>query len=80
MSKYTTHGDICHGCGHLHLTHEAAERCADAHHRACAKQGGYSDRSVVAIDVATAKADGEDPLRNHHDGQQLRMYYEVGTC
>ena len=53
---YTTDGSVCGGCGHLHRTLGAAERCADAHQRACRRQGGYSDRAVLRAESAASRA------------------------
>jgi hypothetical protein len=48
--KYTTRGDVRGGCFHLHRTIKAAERCRASDQLGCERQGGYSDRRVVAID------------------------------
>lgn len=48
---YIAHGPVRGGCGHLHRTEDAAQRCADADQRACRSQGrnSYSDRYVVPV-------------------------------
>lgn len=47
--KFTTYGDV-RGQGKVFDTQHAAENSLAADQRGCAKQGGYSDRQVVAID------------------------------
>lgn len=47
---YTTCGSVRGCCGHNHRTIETAQRCVDSDQAGCARQGGYSDRSVVRRD------------------------------
>lgn len=46
---YTTWGGVRGGCGHLHRTREAAERCLERDRRGCEAQGGYSDRVIRVV-------------------------------
>jgi hypothetical protein len=48
---YGSYGSV-RGYGRLCATREAAERNVRADSHACAKQGGYSDRNVIAVDAA----------------------------
>lgn len=48
-TTYTTTGSVRGDCGHQHRTPAAARACIDRDHRACASQGGYSDRLIVAV-------------------------------
>ena len=56
QTYYTTRGAVRGACGHHHRTLGAAQRCADADQRDCARAvrgsfaHGYSDRRVVAVD------------------------------
>lgn len=47
---YTTDGSVRGCCGHLHRTIRAAAVCLREDMDGCVKQGGYSDRGVVARD------------------------------
>jgi len=51
-TRYTTHGKIRGGCGHIHRTIYAAVKCASRDMRACRVQGfgGHSDRRPVRTD------------------------------
>lgn len=49
QDRFTTTGSVRGGCGHVHLTRAAAEKCLDRDHRGCVTQGGYSDRKVVTV-------------------------------
>lgn len=49
---YGTLGDVRGHCGHKHATIRAAYQCFVRDSRACRRQGGYSDRSVVRSDRA----------------------------
>ncbi len=62
---YTTRGDVRGSCGHQHRTIGAAERCAARDQTYCARQGGYSDRSVVRGDGSPLSDD--DFLYLHRD-------------
>ena len=57
---YTTIGRVRGCCGHQHRSIEAAQRCVNRDQAGCAKQGGYSDRSVV-------KGDGSELSRDEAD-------------
>lgn len=48
-TTYTCTGSVRGDCGHTHHTPQTAGRCCERDDRACAKQGGYSDRRVVAV-------------------------------
>lgn len=54
MTRYTTIGDVRGSCGHRHRMVAAAERCQGQDSRNCRYHGGYTDRTVVAVD-----SDGE---------------------
>lgn len=47
MTYFTSIGSVRGSCGHKHQTEHAAEACIAADQRACARQGGYSDRVAV---------------------------------
>lgn len=49
MTTYTCVGSVRGSCGHDHKTIAAAVRCNDRDQKGCASQGGYSDRSIVAV-------------------------------
>jgi hypothetical protein len=52
MKTYYTCGttrDVRGNCGHRHRTILGAVRCNDRDQAGCASQGGYSDRSIVAV-------------------------------
>ena len=49
IAGYTTYGSVRGCCGHTHTTVEQAERCLNRDESGCSKQGGYSDRSIVAV-------------------------------
>lgn len=63
-TTYTTRGSVRGGCGHKHLTVSAAQRCADADQRACARLGGgaYSDRVVERSDGSRLNDSEADAL------------------
>jgi hypothetical protein len=44
---WTTYGDVRGASGVRHKSRHAAERAVATDQRACARQGGYSDRRVV---------------------------------
>jgi hypothetical protein len=48
MTYFTSIGSVRGACGHKHKSEHAAEACIAADNRACARQGGYSDRVVAA--------------------------------
>lgn len=50
MSKFTTYGHV-RDMGPIRNTREAAERDLAKDREGCRDQGGYSDRSVYAIDA-----------------------------
>ena len=50
MTKYTCWGSVTGDCGHEHRSIRAAVICKQQHSRGCRRQGGYSDRSVRALD------------------------------
>ena len=60
MALYTTYGHVRRLCGHHHRSESAAGQCVARDQNGCASQGGYSDRSVYAIDSDgyLAHADG----------------------
>jgi hypothetical protein len=47
--RFICSGDVRGECGVSHLSRFAAEACINRDHRACARQGGYSDRMVVMV-------------------------------
>ncbi len=47
---YTTVGRVRGECGHKHRTVTAAQACAERDDDGCATQGGYSDRSIRAVE------------------------------
>lgn len=49
MQTYTTKGDVRRCCGHKHRSIQTAVDCRNRDQNACVRQGGYSDRSVVAV-------------------------------
>lgn len=49
MTTYTTIGPVRGQCGHNHRSIETAQRCLQADQDGCGRQGGYSDRRIVAI-------------------------------
>ena len=66
--RYTTWGSV-RGMGPIRTTAEQAERDLTSDRRGCRRQGGYSDRSVYAIDddgyVVELDEDGQpDSERN----------------
>jgi len=68
MKGYYTCGtnlDVRGNCGHKHRTLEAAEKCNDRDQAGCARQGGYSDRGVVYIDIA------DNCICNAYTGQDI---------
>lgn len=44
---FTTKGSVRGSCGHDHRTLKGAVACLKRDQRGCAKQGGYSDRTVL---------------------------------
>jgi hypothetical protein len=56
MTRYTTGGSVRGDCGHSHRTISAATRCLMQDQSGCRKQGGYSDRSVRAVDDGDTRA------------------------
>lgn len=48
MTYFSAIGSVRGSCGHKHQTEHATEACIAADQKACAKQGGYSDRVAVA--------------------------------
>ncbi len=48
MTYFIAIGSVRGACGHKHQSEDAAEACIAADQRACARQGGYSDRVVAA--------------------------------
>lgn len=50
VAYYTTEGSVRGSCGHQHRTYGAAEKCIARDQAGCARQGGYSDRHVVAVE------------------------------
>lgn len=63
-TTYTTSGSVRGCCGHRHRTIEAAKRCIDKDHAGCARQGGYSDRTVVYYDGSELNSDDRDYVNN----------------
>lgn len=49
MTTYTNHGDVRGSCGHRHRTLTGLAACWHADMSACTRQGGYSDRSPLAL-------------------------------
>jgi hypothetical protein len=47
-------------CGHNHRTIEAAVRCKKRDQRDCSAQGGYSDRTILAVEGDHARELTED--------------------
>lgn len=47
--RYICSGDVRGECGVRHLSPAAAKECIARDHRACARQGGYSDRLIVRV-------------------------------
>jgi hypothetical protein len=47
MTYFSAIGPVRGACGHKHQSEAAAEACIAADQRACARQGGYSDRVAV---------------------------------
>lgn len=47
---YTTRGPVRGSCGHKHRSIRTALRCAVRDQHGCNTQGGYSDRSIRAIE------------------------------
>lgn len=57
-STYYTCGtsrDVRGNCGHKHRTLSGAVRCNDRDQMGCASQGGYSDRSIIAVEDGDAR-------------------------
>ena len=46
---YACHGSVRGGCGCLHRTIEAAEKCLARDQAGCKKARGYSDRTIVVV-------------------------------
>ncbi len=47
---YTTVGRVRGECGHKHQSPETAQACIGRDGVGCASQGGYSDRSIRAVE------------------------------
>jgi len=47
--RYLCSGDVRGECGVRHLSRAAAEECIARDQRACARQGGYSDRVIIRV-------------------------------
>jgi len=47
MTYFIAIGSVRGSCGHKHKSEHAAAACIAADQRACARQGGYSDRVAV---------------------------------
>ena len=60
-TTYTTVGDIRGWCGHAHRSIRTAAACLERDRRGCARQGGYSDRRVVARDPGHRANDHTSP-------------------
>ena len=60
MTTYTTRGSVRGCCGHNHRTIETAQKCLDRDQSGCASQGGYSDRSVYAVEGGQRRELTED--------------------
>jgi len=50
MRRYTTVGNVRGSCGHHHQTIESAVRCMQRDQADCKRQGGYSDRNLIALE------------------------------
>ena len=60
MTAYTTTGSVRGACGHAHRTLWGAIKCQQADHRGCAKQGGYSDRTIRKVIPAAGGRHAEE--------------------
>lgn len=49
-TTYTCTGSVRGNCGHQHRTLSAAVRCNERDQDGCHSQGGYSDRSILAVE------------------------------
>ena len=67
MTYFTSIGSVRGSCGHKHKSEDAAEACIAADQRACARQGGYSDR--VAVE-RRPRFDAH-PFVHAHDGRYV---------
>lgn len=59
---YVCDGSVRGTCGHMHKTLDSAKRCLDRDSDGCASQGGYSDRSIYAIERGVMR-----PLDAHEE-------------
>jgi hypothetical protein len=50
MTRYTCKGDVRSDCGIMHRTLGAAWQCISRDGKACAGQGGYTDRYPEAVE------------------------------
>lgn len=64
MTYFTSIGSVRGSCGHKHKSEHAATACIAADQKACARQGGYSDRSVVERRPAF---DAGEYVHHHND-------------
>jgi hypothetical protein len=62
MRLYTCRGSVRGSCGIKHRSIGAALRCQDQDQRACASQGGYSDRYTSLASGGRLTADEEDTI------------------
>lgn len=58
-TRYVAAGNVRGWCGHRHLSVGAADACAAADRRDCAKAGGYSDRDVYEASQLSTRVDGD---------------------
>lgn len=61
-THYTARGPVRGCCGHKHRSLEAALRCVNRDQSGCASQGGYSDRSVYAVEDGSVRDLTDDEL------------------
>jgi hypothetical protein len=47
--RFVCSGDVRGECGVRHLSHATAQVCINRDQRACARQGGYSDRVIITV-------------------------------
>lgn len=67
MTVYTTRGSVRGCCGHKHKTIGAAVKCLKADQSGCQSQGGYSDRTIRAIDADGTERDSTELTIAEHD-------------
>ena len=48
---YVAKGSVRGRCSHRHRSWLAAQKCCDRDQRGCERQGGYSDRRVVEVEL-----------------------------